>query len=206
MNKTPNGNMGSTQQDGFSAAPPTSSLSSPTPHPMSPTQTQAKDSSETLLDQAKHAAQKMIGQTKDQLGTELKSQKDDASSKLGGVAAALRETGKTLGAGDDKDSALPGYANQAADQVERLSSYVRSRTIGDLIGDVEGFARREPAIFLGGSFALGLLAARFLKSTGHREIDPSERDTQPNSMTPGMRSGGSSLKDAMSRKPNGNRA
>lgn len=204
MNKTPNGNMGSTQQDGFSAAPPTSSLSSPTTHPMSPTQ--AKDSSETLLDQAKHAAQKMIGQTKDQLGTELKSQKDDASSKLGGVAAALRETGKTLGAGDDKDSALPGYANQAADQVERLSSYVRSRTIGDLIGDVEGFARREPAIFLGGSFALGLLAARFLKSTGHRETDPSERDTQPNSMTPGMRSGGSSSSDGMSRKPNGNRA
>ncbi len=187
MNKTPNGSMGSPTA-GYSAAPtptpssltphPTSSstphsTSSSTPHPMS-TPTPAKGSSETILDQAKHAAQHVIGQTKDQLGAELKSQKDDASSRLGGVAAALRETGKKLGDGQDKDSALPSYANQAADQVERLSSYVRSRTIGDLIGDVEGFARREPAIFLGGSFALGLLAARFLKSSGHREVAPSE--------------------------------
>ena len=96
------------------------------------------------------------------------------------MASALRETGEKLGEGHgDKGSALPTYANQAADQVERLSSYVRSRTIGDLISDVEGFARREPAIFLGGSFALGLLAARFLKSSGHRETDSASRDTMP---------------------------
>jgi hypothetical protein len=31
--------------------------------------------------------------------------------------------------------------------------------------DLEGFARRNPALFFGAAFGLGLLAARFLKST-----------------------------------------
>jgi hypothetical protein len=33
---------------------------------------------------------------------------------------------------------------------------------------VEDFARRNPAVFLGGAFALGLVGARFIKSSGHR--------------------------------------
>jgi hypothetical protein len=37
--------------------------------------------------------------------------------------------------------------------------------VGELIGDVEQFARRSPALFLGGAFALGVLAARFVKSS-----------------------------------------
>jgi len=33
-----------------------------------------------------------------------------------------------------------------------------------LMRDVEHFAHKNPAVFLGGAFALGILAARFLKS------------------------------------------
>ena len=57
------------------------------------------------------------------------------------------------------------YVDQAADQVERLSEYVRERDVVQIAGDVEKFARREPALFLGGAFVLGLCAARFLKSS-----------------------------------------
>ena len=34
-----------------------------------------------------------------------------------------------------------------------------------MLGDVGTFARREPAMFLGGAFVLGLLGGRFLKSS-----------------------------------------
>jgi hypothetical protein len=34
-----------------------------------------------------------------------------------------------------------------------------------MIQEVERFARRQPALFLGGAFTLGLIAARFLKSS-----------------------------------------
>jgi hypothetical protein len=37
-----------------------------------------------------------------------------------------------------------------------------------LVGDVENFARRQPALFIGGALALGILAARFLKSSSQQ--------------------------------------
>lgn len=35
----------------------------------------------------------------------------------------------------------------------------------ELAADVEGFTRRQPALFMGGAFVLGLTTARFLKSS-----------------------------------------
>ena len=34
-----------------------------------------------------------------------------------------------------------------------------------MIGDVGDFARREPALFLGGAFVLGLMGGRFMKAS-----------------------------------------
>jgi hypothetical protein len=60
---------------------------------------------------------------------------------------------------------VTNYIEQAADQVERLSSYLQGNDLGRLVGDVERFARRQPAVFLGGMFLAGLIGARFLKSS-----------------------------------------
>jgi hypothetical protein len=116
---------------------------------------------EGLVDQAKHAASTLIGQGKERLETS----KDEVTDRAGSFSDALRGAGEKLGEHGDL---LPEYVEKAASQVDRLTHYVRSRNIGELITDVEGFARREPALFLGGSFALGLFASRFLKSSGHR--------------------------------------
>ena len=51
----------------------------------------------------------------------------------------------------------------------RLESFSRSLDGKDLDGvvrDVETFARRNPAAFLGSAVAIGFLASRFLKSSG----------------------------------------
>jgi hypothetical protein len=57
------------------------------------------------------------------------------------------------------------YAGSVAEQVERFSGYLRDQSIDQILGEVAEFARRRPALFMGGAFTLGLLAARFLKST-----------------------------------------
>jgi len=124
-----------------------------------------------VIDQAKNAAQQLYGQTKEQIGNQLTARKDEVTDRAQDVASAIREAGQKLG---DKDGAIPNFASQAAEQVEKMSRYVRGRNVGELIGDVEGFARREPAIFVGGAFALGLFAARFLKSSAHHEQDESK--------------------------------
>jgi hypothetical protein len=46
---------------------------------------------------------------------------------------------------------------------------VRERDVDDLMTDVQQLARRQPMAFVGGAFFLGLMVARFLKSSRHEE-------------------------------------
>jgi len=120
-----------------------------------------------VVDQVKHAATEVGSQAKEKVDSALEAQRERAAGSIGGIADAIRETGRAL---RSKQPSTPAeYADKAADQIDRVGSYFRDRTIGDLIADVERFARREPAIFVGTTFALGLVAARFLKSSRHHE-------------------------------------
>lgn len=120
-----------------------------------------------VIDQAKTAASQIASevteQAKDKVNATIGAQKEKTAGSIAGVADALRQSGRSL---RENDTAVPAeYVDRAAEQIERIGNYVRNRTLGQLVGDAEEFARREPAIFFGGAFALGLLAARFLKSS-----------------------------------------
>jgi hypothetical protein len=107
----------------------------------------------------------------------INSQKTKAADGLGSVARALRQSGEELRT-QDPSTALPQYISTAADQVERFSGYLRSNSVSDMVGGVEDFARRQPAIFIGSACVLGLLAARFLKSSSRSDTRtnlPAER-------------------------------
>jgi hypothetical protein len=66
----------------------------------------------------------------------------------------------------EQDQAPIGQvADKAAEQVERFSGYLQQRDVSQIVGEVEDFARRRPAPVLGGAFVLGMIAARFLKSS-----------------------------------------
>jgi len=138
----------------------------PTPNQSKPkTAPDGLSESNPLWEDAKQTVSQLAGQAGEKLRTEIDSKKELAAEKAGEVASALRDTREAL-----KDvGPLPDLADQAADQIERLADYVQSRNLGDLVREVERFARREPAIFLGASFAVGLLGGRFLKSSGHRK-------------------------------------
>jgi uncharacterized protein YjbJ (UPF0337 family) len=124
---------------------------------------QVKETVGQVTEQAQQAAGQVVGQARQQVSTRLASQKDRAAEGLTSVAHALRQTGQQLRAQDQQ--AATGYIETAASQVERISNYLKQNDLGGLIDDVERFARRQPALFLGGTFVLGLLGARFLKSS-----------------------------------------
>ena len=46
------------------------------------------------------------------------------------------------------------------------------------VSSTERFARREPLFFLGGAFVVGLLAARFLKSSERAETESERLETE----------------------------
>jgi hypothetical protein len=53
----------------------------------------------------------------------------------------------------------------AAAQLERFSNHLKDRNLDELVDDAQRLARQQPALFIGSSFAAGLLAARFLKAS-----------------------------------------
>ncbi|HEU5012632.1 MAG TPA: hypothetical protein VFT66_08820 [Roseiflexaceae bacterium] len=116
-----------------------------------------------VADQAKETAGQIADQARQQATSRIADQKDRAAEGLTGVAQALRQTSQQLN--DHDQSGFTTYIDSAANQVERVSHYLRDKDVGELIDDVEYYARREPALFVGGAFVLGLLGARFLKSS-----------------------------------------
>lgn len=148
----------------FNTTPGASSAGQNTPHdPVRETADQAKEAAGQVAGQAKEAVGQVTGQAKEQVTSRLAGQKDRAAQSLGSVAEALRMTGQQLREHDQTGGTL--YIDRVASEVERLSGYLERNDVGQLVGDVEQFARRRPALFLGGAFVLGVLGARFLKST-----------------------------------------
>ena len=92
-------------------------------------------------------------------------QKDAAAAQLGCVARGLREAAGSM----QGESELAGrYAGKAAEGLERLSDDLRGADFDELVERTENYARRNPAVFLGGAVAAGFLFARFIKSSRER--------------------------------------
>jgi len=126
----------------------------------------AKDTAGEAVDQAKQTAGQVGAQAKQQATSQLESQKERTVDTLDTVAQALRQTGQHLSEGEQ--TAVGGYIEQAAERVEKLTDYLRTRDIPSLLAETQHFARRNPGLFFGGAVALGFIGARFLKSSGER--------------------------------------
>lgn len=112
---------------------------------------QAESTVSTVTEQATQTAE-----------TQLSKQKEEAASTLHAVAEAIRDGGQRMRSEQPKVASL---AEQAATKVDEVSSYIREHEVRDFVREAESFARRERLLFLGGAFALGFLAARFLKAS-----------------------------------------
>jgi hypothetical protein len=96
------------------------------------------------------------------------SGKDKLSDRVRRVSSAIRLAGDDLRLEDDL---VARYADRASERFERAADYLRTADPKQAVRDVEGFARREPGLFFGGAFLLGLAAARFLKSSQRSSWD-----------------------------------
>ena len=124
---------------------------------------EVRERARELVNDAKETGQKLVSQAGERARTGIDETKLRAARELDSVANALRGCGGDLGS--QEDSMLAPYVERVADQVGRVANMLETRTVNEIARDVEGFARRNPAVFLGGCFAVGMLAARFLKSS-----------------------------------------
>jgi hypothetical protein len=88
---------------------------------------------------------------------------DQAVDGIETVADSIRRVSLDM---ESDQPQIAELASGAADQAEALASYLRETDVRQLIGTVEDFARRQPLLFLGGAFILGVAASRFIKAAG----------------------------------------
>jgi hypothetical protein len=121
------------------------------------------DQTAEVLGHAQEQASSLVGMASQQATSQIGVQKDRAASTLGIVASALQEASRQMRQQDE--TAMAGYIDAAAGQVEHLATMLREQDINQIINTTAQFARRQPALFLAGAFALGFIGTRFLKSS-----------------------------------------
>jgi hypothetical protein len=120
---------------------------------------QIREVKNQVVDQAKNTYQ----QAKERAGSSLGESKGQFADQIGAVAEALRRTTEHLRSEDQ--SRIAGLTETLARQIDQVSNYLRNKDAAAMRADLENVARRQPAVMIGGALVLGLIGARFLKST-----------------------------------------
>jgi hypothetical protein len=104
----------------------------------------------------------LFGGIQQKVTSRVDEQKNRAADGLGGIADVIRNAGNELRV---ENEALASYVDAASDQMRRFADQIRDKGVAEMMDDVNQFARRRPALFIGGAFLVGIGLARFLKSS-----------------------------------------
>lgn len=128
-----------------------------------------REQTDRMKERAREAgreARETAGRKAEELKQRAAQATDELTSRVGtrvaALARALRRAGEELrGEGETRFAEL---MEQGARQMERIGSYLDGRQPNDMLADLEDMARRTPALFVGSTFALGVLAGRWLRA------------------------------------------
>jgi hypothetical protein len=130
---------------------------------------QAQQKAQEVAGQAQEKAQEVAGQAQDRARTLIDERSTQAGEQVSRQASDLRSVGEQLRTQGKEGPAK--VAEQAAQRVESLGSYLTSSDADKILHDVEDLGRRQPwAVALGG-LALGFAASRFLKASSRQRFE-----------------------------------
>jgi len=114
--------------------------------------------SHEAAEQWKEAVVGQVNETRDR----VLSAREHTTERIRGVATQLRNLSDNL---REEDPLIANVAQRGSQSVEGVARYVSNATPQSIIYDTEQLARRQPALFFGAAFLLGLAAGRFVKSS-----------------------------------------
>lgn len=103
----------------------------------------------SLADQAKHA-----------LFDTMDRRKGAAADMVEQLAQSVRQSGEQF---EGQQDWIAGAIGRGAAELSSLADSIRAKDLGDLAREVDGFARRRPALFIGAALAGGFAVARLGK-------------------------------------------
>jgi hypothetical protein len=123
----------------------------------------AKEQAQEVAGQAQEKAREAAGKAQDGLHRQIDDRSRQAGEQVSGTAEDLRSVGEELRKqGKDGPARL---ADRAAEQTERVGSYLKENDAEKMLHDVEDFGRQRPWAVMAGGVVLGVVAARFLKAS-----------------------------------------
>ncbi|HXQ88138.1 MAG TPA: hypothetical protein VN733_00740 [Solirubrobacterales bacterium] len=134
-----------------------------------------KEKAQDATGQAQEKARDAAGQVQDTLRRELDERTSQAGARASGTAEDIRSIGEELRK-QGKDG--PGkLADKAAEQTEKVGSYLSGNGPDQMLHDLEDFGRRRPWALLAGGLLAGAAAARFLKASSRSRYEDRSRDS-----------------------------
>ncbi|HET8819057.1 MAG TPA: hypothetical protein VFM73_05890 [Xanthomonadaceae bacterium] len=106
-----------------------------------------------------------------------------AAGRVEGIAGSIDAAAAHLSQEDM--TRLSGYVHDMAQSLTGFSRDLREKSGDEMLRDIKQLAHRNPALFLGGSVAIGFGLSRFARSTRSRErhmpvpLDQARADVPP---------------------------
>jgi hypothetical protein len=103
----------------------------------------------------------LSGTLRQGLSDQAERQKNGIADRLSAVAARAGETAADL---RRNEAWLGNLIGRGAAELESVAEEIRRNEVAGIMGSVEIFARRQPALFMGASVALGFALTRFVSA------------------------------------------
>ncbi len=118
------------------------------------------------LDDIRDIGAELIAAVRDNATAFFEQKRNRAADEIAAASEVLQRSVQSL------DHARGGIvarcSDEAAQQIGDFAAWLRSRSWGELTGDIEDVARRYPAMFIGTATAIGFVAGRFLTASATR--------------------------------------
>jgi hypothetical protein len=134
-----------------------------------------QDQAQDAAGQAQQKAKEAAGKAQEGLQQQVEQRAKQVGEQVSGTADDLRSVGEELRKqGKDRPAKL---ADQAAEQTEKVGSYLSTNGAEKMLHDVEDFGRERPWVLMAGGLALGAVAARFLKASSRNRYQTRSQPT-----------------------------
>lgn len=140
----------------------------------------AKDQAVDVATDAKVQAQHLLDSARGELGAQASTQKDRAVQGLQSLATQLQSMAES---GGEQSGTATQLARQGSQTSERVARFLAERDPSQLVEEIRGLARRQPAAFLLGAAVAGIVAGRLTRgvksASEHAQAAPHTAPTVP---------------------------
>jgi hypothetical protein len=108
-----------------------------------------------------NAASETASKVKDSAERLVSDKKETAANRVGAYSSAIHESARSL---EQEDPNIAWLTHRAADRLDSVASYIRTRDFRGLRDDAASLARRHPAAFFGGMCIAGLVLGSVIRA------------------------------------------